>query len=158
MAPKARPLTTPVSTPPKKGVKGIAARIRRIKVENPELGALKISRIVGCNPSHVTRVLQTFLGNSSQDDPRDYQNNKADVFDAIQRRIHRSITDEDIAKAPLLPRVTAAAILEDKARLIRGQSTQNVSVLLAAVDTIREMRKSHTNAEQSADDLHNDTE
>ena len=45
-------------------------------------------------------------------------------------------------KAPLLPRITGAAILEDKARTIRGQATQiNVSVLLDAVAAIREMRK-----------------
>jgi hypothetical protein len=53
-----------------------------------------------------------------------------------------SITDEDIAKAPLLPRITGAAILEDKARTIRGQATQvNVSVLLDAVAAIREIRR-----------------
>jgi len=52
-----------------------------------------------------------------------------------------SITDEDIAKAQLLPRVTSAAILHDKARTIRGQATQvNVSVLLDLVQAARDMR------------------
>jgi len=52
-----------------------------------------------------------------------------------------SITDEDIAKAPLLPRITGAAILEDKARVIRGQATQiNVSVIADLVAAARAAR------------------
>ena len=53
-----------------------------------------------------------------------------------------SITDDVIDKAQLLPRVTSAAILEDKARLIRGQATSvNVVVLLDAVESIKQMRR-----------------
>jgi AraC-like DNA-binding protein len=152
MAPKAKPLPIPVTDPHRRGAKGIAARIRRIKVENPELGATKIAKLVGCNPSNVTRVLQKFLGNSSETDLQDYQNQKAKIFDALQKRIHESISDDDIAKAQLLPRVTAAAILEDKARTIRGQATQiNVSVLLDAVQTIRAMRADKPQAEDTID-------
>jgi len=52
-----------------------------------------------------------------------------------------SITDDDITKAPLLPRVTAAAILEDKARVIGGKATQiNVTHLLDAVALAKEMQ------------------
>ena len=90
-----------------------------------------------------------FIGSSNvsweqitpKSDLRDYQNAKADIFDALQMRALGSITDDDIAKAPLLPRVTAAAILEDKARAIRGRASQiDVSVLLDAVQAAREMQ------------------
>ena len=74
----------------------------------------------------------------SVDDLREYQENKADIFDALQKRIMSSITEADIAKAPLMARVTAGAILEDKARVIRGQATGiNVTVLMDAIDAIR---------------------
>jgi len=87
--------------------------------------------------------LARFLGDKhTESDLREFQENKADIFDALQHRMVMSITDEDIAKAQLLPRVTASAILEDKARTIRGQATQvNVTVLLDAVQAIREMRQ-----------------
>lgn len=107
----------------------------------PELSEGQIAKRVGCDPANVHRVLKRFLGDHTADDLKDFQENKAEIFDALQMRQLMSITDEDIAKAPLLPRVTASAILEDKARTIRGQATQiNVSVLLDAVAAIREMR------------------
>ncbi len=113
-----------------------------MKLNYPELSEAQIARRVGCDPANVHRVLKRFLGtNHSESDLRDYQNNKADIYDGLQMRALGSITDDDIAKAPLLPRVTAAAILEDKARLIRGKATQiDVSALLDAVQAAREMQ------------------
>jgi hypothetical protein len=109
----------------------------------PELSEAQIAKRVGCDPANVHRVLARFLGDKhTESDLREFQENKADIFDALQHRMVMSITDEDIAKAQLLPRVTASAILEDKARTIRGQATQvNVTVLLDAVQAIREMRQ-----------------
>jgi len=46
------------------------------------------------------------------------------ISDAILGRI----SDEDVLKASLLQKVTASAILTEKARLLEGESTQNVSV------------------------------
>lgn len=74
--------------------------------------------------------------------PREYQDNKADVFDSLQMRIVESITKDDIAKAPLYPRVVSASILEDKARTIRGQATSiNVTIIADLVEAIKQMRK-----------------
>jgi predicted transcriptional regulator len=114
-----------------------------MKMRFPELSEAQIAKRVGCDPANVHRVLTRFLGDkATEEELAQYQSTKADVFDALQLRIHKSITDEDISKAPLLPRVTAAAILEDKARTIRGQATQiNVSLLLDAVQAVREMRR-----------------
>eukprot|EP00697_Spironema_sp_BW2_P006527 gnl/Spiro4/1982_TR945_c0_g1_i1.p6 gnl/Spiro4/1982_TR945_c0_g1~~gnl/Spiro4/1982_TR945_c0_g1_i1.p6 ORF type:complete len:140 (-),score=13.54 gnl/Spiro4/1982_TR945_c0_g1_i1:182-601(-) len=117
------------------------AMIRAEKRKRPYLKNSEIARKVGCDPALVHRVLKDFLGPSSVEDLKEFQTNKADIFDAMQLRIHKSINDADIAKAPLLARVTAGAILEDKARTIRGQATQvNVTLLLDAVSAIREMR------------------
>jgi hypothetical protein len=124
---------------------GAGKRAIRMKLENPHLSDSMIARRVGCSPQNVSQVLARFLGDHSQDELREFQENKADIFDALQLRALKSITNEDIAKAPFLPRVTGAAILEDKARTIRGQATQiNVSVLLDAVQTIRDLRQNRT--------------
>lgn len=121
---------------------GAAPLIRRTKLRYPELSNSQIARRVGCDPANVCRVLKRFLGDHSEQDLREFQQNKADVFDAIQLRTVMSISDADIAKAPFLPRITGAAILEDKARVIRGQATQiNVSVLLDAVEAVKAMRR-----------------
>ena len=69
---------------------------------------------------------------------RDFQNSKAEVYDALQVRILESITEGDITKAPLMARVTASAILEDKARVIRGQATGiNMIQLVDLVEAIK---------------------
>jgi hypothetical protein len=113
-----------------------------MKQRYPELSESQIAKRVGCDPSNVHRVLKRFIGSANTEaDLRDYQESKADIYDALQLRTLGSITDADIAKAPLVARVTSAAILEDKARVIRGQATQiNVSVLLDAVQAIKAMR------------------
>jgi AraC-like DNA-binding protein len=124
---------------------GAAPRIRRMKLQYPELSESQIARQVGCSPANVHRVLARFLGEDSESELAEYQQSKADIYDAIQLRTLKSITSADIAKAPLLARVTGAAILEDKARTIRGQATQiNVNVLLDAVQAIKEMRSNRT--------------
>ena len=117
---------------------GAAPRIRKLKMRYPEMSEGQIAKRVGCDPANVHRVLKRFMGDNAGISLNEYQEHKADIFDTLQQRIHLSITDADIAKAPLMARVTAAAILEDKARTIRGQATGiNVNVLLDVVDAIR---------------------
>jgi hypothetical protein len=142
MAPKVRPvIITPVGEVQGRHT-GAGRRAIALKLKYPDLSDVKIAERVGCHPANVSRVLARFLGNHSEDELRQFQANKADIFDSLQLRTVMSITDEDIAKAPLLPRITGAAILEDKARTIRGQATQvNVTVLLDAVAAIREIRR-----------------
>jgi AraC-like DNA-binding protein len=141
MAPK----VTPVIDAPRvsSANTGVAPAIRRMKMRYPELSEGMIAKRVGCDPANVHRVLKRFLGDGiTEQDHEDFKNNTADVFDRMTHRMLMSITDADIEKAQLLPRVTSAAILHDKARTIRGQATQvNVSVLLDLRDAIRDMRE-----------------
>jgi hypothetical protein len=144
MAPKVTAVIDRPIVSARKGEK--AAAIRRTKLRYPELSEGQIARRVGCDPANVHRVLKRFLGDHSEQELREFQESKADIYDALQMRQLKSITDTDIAKAQLLPRVTASAILEDKARTIRGQATQvNVTVLLDAVQAIKEMRARQSN-------------
>ena len=121
---------------------GAAPAIRKMKIDYPELSEAQIAKRVGCHVGNVHDVLTRFLGKYTAQDLEAFQGRKADIYDAMQQSILGSITGEVIDKAQLLPRVTSAAILEDKARTIRGQATSvNVTVLLDAVQTIKQMRR-----------------
>jgi hypothetical protein len=121
---------------------GAAPRIRRMKLDHPDLSDSQIAKAVGCDPANVTRVLKRFLGKRiSEAEHTAFKDNLPDILERSQHRILMSVSDQDIAKASLLQRATAFGILEDKKRNIRGQSTSvNVTVLLDAVNAIREMR------------------
>lgn len=129
--------------------KGLAPRIRKLKLRHPELTDSEIARAVGCRPSNVSVVLKTFLGNSSELDLRNYQENQADIFDSVSMRLLASVSQKKIDKTPAVQAITGAAILIDKARLVRGQATGiNVNVLLDAVEAIRARREHvHRNVE-----------
>lgn len=133
-------VTTPTEAP-SSAKKGKAALIRKLHCDYPELSQADIARRTDTSTANVNQVLKRFNDNVSVESLKDYQENKADIYDLLQSRFLASITKEDVEKAPLLARVTSAAILEDKARTIRGQATQiNVSVLLDAVQAIKQMR------------------
>jgi hypothetical protein len=118
--------------------KGLAPSIRKMAVAYPELSNSEIARTVGCSPQNVSCVLETFLAGTSPETLRDFQENKADVYDAIQYKLLASLTQEKIDKSKPMEAITGAAILEDKARLVRGLATGiNVSVLRDVVDAIR---------------------
>jgi hypothetical protein len=117
---------------------GVAPKIRKLKMKHPELSHSDIAKRVGCHPSNVTCVLKAFLGDKSEDDLRSFQESKADIYDALQHRLLSSLTQEKIDKSKPMEIITGAAILEDKARLVRGQATGiNVSVLMDVVEAIR---------------------
>lgn len=110
-----------------------------MKVQYPELTDSEIARTVGCRPSNVSAVLKVFLGKNTNAQLRDFQESKADVYDSLQYRLLSSLTQAKITKAKPMEIITGAAILEDKARLVRGQATGiNVSVLLDVAQAIRE--------------------
>ena len=120
------------------GKRGLAPKIRRLKTRNPGMSHSAIARKVGCRPSNVTGVLKTFLGKHTAEELKVFQENRAEVFDALQYRVLGSITEAKLAKAPAVSLITGAAILEDKARLVRGQATGiNVNVLMDVMEAIR---------------------
>lgn len=131
--------------PSKRSHRGVAPKIRKLKLRHPELTDSEIARRVGCDPSNVSQVLKTFLGRKSEGELRQYQESQADVFDSVAYRMLSSLTENKINKMNGLQATTAAAILIDKARLVRGQATGiNVSVLLDVVEAIRSKPASGT--------------
>lgn len=127
--------------PTTKGKRGLAPTIRKLKVKYPELTDSEIARRVGCRPSNVTGVLKVFLGKHSEEELQQFQETKADNYDALQYRLLSSLSEAKIRKAKPMEIITGAAILEDKARLVRGQATGiNVSVLMDVAEAIRMRR------------------
>jgi hypothetical protein len=121
---------------------GAAPKIRRLKMRFPDMSEGQIAKRVQCSPANVHRVLKRFLGeDQSEEDLKSFQEEKANVYDALQQRALMSVTDAKLAKTAVRDLAVAAGIWEDKARVIRGQATQiNVSVLLDAVAAVKEMR------------------
>ena len=121
--------------------RGLAPLIRATNIRYPELSEAQIAKRVGCSPSNVHQVLSVFLHGHSEQELRDFQANKADIYDAVQMRALASVTQEKLRKSSAGSLVTVAAILEDKARLIRGQATSiHISALLDVLDAIRQLR------------------
>lgn len=120
------------------GPKGLAPRIRKMKLRHPELTDGEIAKAVGSSRQNVTGVLATFLADKSQEELRDYQENQADVFESLAMRLLSSVTQDKLDKSKPMEAITGAAILIDKARLVRGQATGiNVTVLMDVVEAIR---------------------
>lgn len=118
--------------------KGLAPKIRRLKDKFPELSYGAIARRVGCSANNVSGVLRTYLGDNTVEELRDYQENQADIFDSLANRLLASLTRDKIEKTKPMEAITGAAILIDKARLVRGQATGiNVNVLLDVAEAIR---------------------
>jgi len=118
--------------------RGLAPIIRKTKLNYPKLTDSEIARRVNCTPENVTGVLRTFLGKNTISDLRDYQENRADVFDSLTQRFLESVTEKKIVKTSAAQLVTMAAILHDKSQVMRGQATQiNVTVLMDVVAAIK---------------------
>ena len=127
-----------METKPRSTKKGLAPRIRQLSIDHPELNRSQIARVVGCTSQNVSCVLDNFLGENNPKHLADFQSSKAECYDALQLRILASLSESDIAKAPLVARVTSAAILQDKAQVLRGQATAiNVVALLDVVEMFK---------------------
>ena len=130
---------------------GAAPKIRKLSLKYPELGSTDIAQMVGCGETTVRTVLATFRRDTSEEALREFQESKADVYDAIQLRILASLSPEKIEKAKLLESVTAAAILQDKSQVLRGQpSTINMNVLADVLELMRAKRDQRPIGERSA--------
>jgi hypothetical protein len=141
-------------TAPQLGKIGVAPKIRKLALRYPELSKSDIARKVGCTRQNVSCVLNTFLDNRSPATLLDFQTTKAEVYDALQLRILESLTAAEITKAPLMARVTSAAILEDKARLVRGQATGiSMIQMLDVVEAIKAQRANPRTISVSIDDI-----
>ncbi len=130
--------------------KGLAPKIRRLSLQYPEMTQGDIARKVGCTTSNVSQVLSAFLDGCSTEDLLDFQSNKAEVYDALQKRILESVTHAKLEKVAVRDAVVAAAILQDKSQVLRGQATGiNVIALLDVAKMIRDKHIGDANNPQT---------
>ena len=113
----------------------------------------KINEITGVSLGHITKIVKEF--ESSQELIDWYQKNKLNVLMkaqlenlALQEAIRDSITEDQLKKWTPDQKArwyqvlgTDHGIKFDKERLERGQSTENVSVIIEAIKVLKKKRQ-----------------
>ena len=84
-----------------------------------------IAKRLGRSPHTVKAFLVT---PEVQEKVAEIKQELGDMFEGLAKRMIVSITDEDIKKLDAYRRTLSGGIAVDKARLLKGQSTENVSV------------------------------
>jgi len=99
----------------------------------------QIADTLGCSKQNISSRLKQYEHEIKG--LKVYKDHRADIFALEQKRLLDSIDDKDIKKTPIAARMTSFGILYDKERLERGESTENVAVLMKTVYEIRAERK-----------------
>lgn len=110
---------------PDKKPKGIPVELI-LSYAQKELSNNDIAALVGCSERNVYERLRPYKDKLKRFDK--YKKYRADYFAFKGKEFLDSFNTEDIKKMPVASRVTCAAILYDKERLERGQSTENVAI------------------------------
>lgn len=90
-----------------------------------------IARAIGKAPNTVKHYLKSSPAVIQEVEEK--KKELVDFFDDIAKRMLSSITDSDITRLNAYHRTLSAGIATDKARLLKGQSTQIVDVLAQAI-------------------------
>jgi len=69
------------------------------------------------------------------------QQNLAEWYEDLAKRMLSSITDQDIEKINAYQRTVSAGIATDKLRLLTDQSTQNIALIVEAVADLKRRRR-----------------
>lgn len=114
-------------------------QIAKLIIDN-ELKQTEVSAITGISQSRISEIMSDIKSNPES---LQFSKNKDKVFENLQLKMI-NLADTDALKGMLQKRgFTDVAILEDKIRLIRGESTQNISydarVISANVAELRQM-------------------
>ncbi len=94
----------------------------------------EIGKLVGITHQSVSERLRSI--NYTPPARKAFANAKAEILEVIQMQIADSLQVASWKKVSPAQQVTALAILEDKIRLIRGQSTNNVAVLSKIITAV----------------------
>lgn len=72
---------------------------------------------------------------------RERKQELADWYEELAKRMLSSITDNDIERINAYQRTVSAGIATDKMRLLKDQSTENISTIVAIIQQIKEQRE-----------------
>ena len=99
---------------------------RMLQLKDKNLTDEEIATILGCNRSNVSRRLAEHAPRLQRID--NYKKYRADVLTDLQIKVLDNVTDAKLKESSATQLITGMAILYDKERLERGQSTSNMSV------------------------------
>ena len=88
--------------------------------QHPNLSLRQIATLCDTDHAHVSRTLQRY--GITKESVDGFKKSRADVLANLQDKLISSITEEDIKKASLLQRMSAAGIAYDKERIERTGS------------------------------------
>ena len=94
-------------------------------IENKNLTITETAKFLGSSKSNISTRLSS-VGYKPHY-LKKFKDNRADVLATYEQLLLNSITPSDIKDAKLRDKVTSFAILYDKERLERGQSTDNIA-------------------------------
>ena len=100
---------------------------RIIALRNKGLSLAEIAGVLNCSKQNIHERLQGYA--EDIDALQDFKDNKADTLAVYQRRMLNSLTPGDIKSASPYQRVGMFALLYDKERLERGQTTENIGYM-----------------------------
>lgn len=109
---------------------------------NPSLDHGQLAKLHDVSRPFVSILLKE--NNLTTEEVRAFKGSEADLLTALRYRIYKSITDDEIKKAPVGSRILAYCQIYDKYRLETGQSTDNSNILVAAISDLKR-RKSVDN-------------
>jgi predicted transcriptional regulator len=92
-----------------------------------------IAKEVGRSPHTVKGYL---VSPTVQEEVIQIKGELADTFEDVAKRMVASITDEDIKKLDAYRRTLSGGIATDKMRLLRNESTDNVSLIVKLIQQI----------------------
>lgn len=120
-------------TTPKPAYRNRISDSQIIELHNKNFQPVEIAKILKCSRANISKRLKNFKEIENYGQNADY------YFEKLQKEIIDSIDEPCIKKAGLQSKVWAIAVLEDKKRLIRGKSTQNISIRAAIMSLSKDI-------------------
>lgn len=114
-------------------------QILAVKDDHPDLSTREVAAIADTTHAHVVITLKRY--GIPDGVIADFESHQVNILTGIQHRLLSSITDEDIKKTPLGSRILGFAQIFDKIRLLRGESTENVGLMVGSLKQLQEMRR-----------------
>ncbi|MEE8382202.1 MAG: hypothetical protein V3R78_10070 [Thermodesulfobacteriota bacterium] len=99
---------------------------RMLQLKDKNLTDEEVATILGCNRSNVSRRLAEHAPRLQKLD--NFKKYRADILTDLQIKVLDHVTDDKLNSSSATQLITGMAILYDKERLERGQSSTNLSV------------------------------
>jgi len=107
-----------------------------IEYRRKGLSTRKIAKLIGCGHTNIVKRLQAIA--EDIDTLPQYKTHKADILTLTGKRILNHLTDAKLQKASAYQLTGMFGVINEHDRLERGQSTDNIALVLGDLAAIRE--------------------